>query len=36
MSEVIKKALTDKTARNSEVLRSVATEKAGEFTPWGS
>jgi len=34
MSEVIKKALTDKTARNGEVLRSAASQKV--MAPWGS
>jgi hypothetical protein len=34
MSEVIKKALTDKSARNTEALRAVATKEVA--SPWGS
>ena len=32
MGEVIKKALTDKSARNTEVLRAVATDDVA--SPW--
>ncbi len=35
MSEVIKKALTDKSARNAEVLRAVATDNS-EMAFWAN
>ena len=34
MSEVIKKALTDKSARSTDVLRDKAMASGAEFAPW--